>query len=280
MRQWSNWITDHWEVSILTLIALGISTYDLVVSAINPSLILSTDRKIDLILLLLAAYILNAAKRFSLMQTISDRLILSRRAMPRCLDLVRNRLVEVERGIHDQELTFTNRHEVMDALLKMIDGSHKSYHGLNFYGQGWRGRMSEFYDANIGAVRRGVKVTRYFVIKDEYIVNGTLQYFIDEMDRQADQGIHVFFIRESEIKTISHFRNNPIRGIGLFDDQVLVIDRSLVNELDGPIEMVVHWNPNDISQKNPFPHLQGHVKPYLKYRDELATIITSQGRSI
>lgn len=276
MKKWAGWLTENWEVSILTLIALSVSTYSLIVSIINPNLSFSTERKIDLVLLLLAAYVLNAAKRFNQIQTISERLMQSRRSLPRCLNLINNKIMRLEQEFHAQELTFTNRYEVMDALLKMIDASHESYQGLNFYGQGWRGWMNDFYDANIGAVGRGVNVTRYFIIRNEYIENGLIQHFISEMDLQTENGIHVFFIYESDVKLISHFRDNPIRGIGLFDNQVLVVDRSLARESDGAIELIVYWDPDDVLQKNPFPHLQAKVKLYSQYRDELIAMASSR----
>lgn len=169
MKKWFDWFLENWQISILTFISIGVSLYSLVVSIFDPNLALGTDRKIDLILLLLSAYVLNVAKRNKENKLLSERLLIlqeslsSQHSIPYCLSPIVSRVLGLEQEILNKEITFRNHHEVMYGLLKMMDSSLKSYQGLNFYGQGWKGGLNEFYDANIWAVSRGLHMTRYFI---------------------------------------------------------------------------------------------------------------------
>jgi len=276
-----NWVVNNWLVSLLMIIGVGISAYDLAARYISLAPPVDPALKIDLILFLLVAYVLNATLRFNDMNRLLRKRLHFRRGSSSFIETMHAHVTDLEKGLENQKLEISNRHQTMAVLLTMIDKADKSYEGLNFYIGGWKTEMREFYEANVGAARRGVQVTRYFIIQDEHDSPEALQQLLDEMREQAISGIEVYFALERDIRTISYFRNNPIRGIGLLDEEILVIDTSPARRSSGPVEIVVIWDPDEVRAKNPFPQLKRHkiIRSYSDCADELEKLLEDKESS-
>lgn len=205
--------------------------------------------QIDLILFLIATYVLTTTIRLD--QIEGSALPLPKNAFDQSL---RFHIGDIERGIKKQEITFSTRHEALAELLRVVDTAEESYEALNLFTTGWDEEMKGIYEASAGAVDRKIEVSRCFVIRDAY-GPGEYQAQLDAMKSQHDADIAVYYVMESDLKKLTHFRRQPVRSMALVDKKLLVIDTSPSYEDRGITEIRVTWNAEEVAD-NPFVHLR------------------------
>src|SRR4051794_29882766 len=150
--------------------------------------------KTDLILLILGAYVLTVTLRLDQIdRNLQDALPSPSNQYDQSL---RDYISFLREGSKNRHITFSNHHESMSSLLRSIGAAQKSYEALNLYTTGWQGGMRELYDASVDAVRRKVDVWRCFVIREQY-APGEFEVQIKAMTKQNNDGIHVFWVKES-----------------------------------------------------------------------------------
>jgi len=226
---------------------------------------LTEAAKTDLIILILGAYILTVTLRLDQIdRNLQDALPSPSNQYDKDL---RGHISSLREGSKNRHITFSNHHESMTSLLRSIGAAQESYEALNLYTTGWQGGMRELYDASVDAVRRKVDVWRCFVIHDQY-APGEFEIQIKAMAEQNNDGIHVFWVKESDLNKMPFFRENPLRSMALVDSAWLLVDTSPADRGDSPrgdspSETMVTWVPAEVA-KNPFSQLKtyGYIKPF------------------
>jgi hypothetical protein len=247
-----SWILRNLYDIILVGVAVGIVIYDQIAKYIGWAE-LKADSKIDFLLLLIAGYVIKSVMEFRQLGRMRDYLTPRFRSKPHpFISHLFEFLDSIENGVRDEKLEFCNRHESMAMMLRMMDSCQSSFHGLNYYSGGWKTGWKEYYNASMGALRRGVKVNRFFLVRDEFCSSGLMNVLVDEMEKQSNLGINVYFLFESSIDMIPYFRKNPLRGCSLYDETILSYDTSPSRRDDTPDEITVTWNTDEVKKRNPF----------------------------
>ncbi|MGK7887198.1 MAG: hypothetical protein AB4057_21545 [Crocosphaera sp.] len=248
---------------IIIILAIGVSSYDLTISFFGflaPAI--SIEKKTTLILLLLTLFVTDTTLMLRSILTSFDFQFVPKnsKSLP-IVKLLSSELNDQINGINNKRVIYQNRYDSMAAWIKLMDNCTKSYEGLNFY---FRGNeklalaMEDLLMANIDAVKRGVKVRRYFIIPVDDAFKNSCEELKIEMEKQNKQGIEIYFILASDLKHIKFFRHRTIKPAGWCDDQVLAVDLSRAEYNSSPEEIVVTWDQDEINKINPFPHLKGN----------------------
>lgn len=241
---------------------------------------LTEAAKTDLIIFILGTYILAVTLRLDQIdRSLQDTLPSPSNQYDQSL---RDYISFLRDGSKSGHITFSNHHESMTSLLRSIGAAQKSYDALNLYTTGWQGGMRELYDASVDAVRRKVDVWRCFVIREQY-APGEFEIQIKAMARQNHDGIHVYWVKESDLNKMPYFRENPLRSMALVDSEWLLVDTSPADRGDSPrgdspSETMVTWVPAEVA-RNPFSQLKtyGYIKQFqeaelIKLKEESAKL--------
>ena len=159
-----NWIIKNWRTSVLIVVAMAIVAYEIIAKYMGIVQPIAPDAKVDLVLVLLAGFVINASVEFYHLSKLQNlQAFRPRRSIHPFIDAEYQYVDLIENGIQAGKLEFSNKTPILMAtLLRMIDNARLSYDGLNFYLGGWKTGMSEFFSANIGAVQRRVKVRDFY----------------------------------------------------------------------------------------------------------------------
>jgi hypothetical protein len=223
-------------------------------------------------LALLAAYALNDAIKLNAFEDFKEiHLPKPRKNSSEFTNETYKFIDSLENGMQDEAIELNNRHDSMATLLRLIDSADKTYDAMNYYLGGWKTGMKEFFEANLGAIQRGVRIRRCFILREEFRSSELVTQLLDEMEKQTKLGMQIFFVPETELQRIPYYRKTPLRGTGLYDGKILSYDTSIVRHSETPVGIRITWNEKEVKDKNPFPHLfsSGVVKSYPKDKNEL-----------
>ncbi|MCA9910554.1 MAG: hypothetical protein KC519_17985, partial [Anaerolineae bacterium] len=195
------------------------------------------------------------------------------------LSALHQRMYGIESQISQGRIEVNTRPESLLMLVTMVESAHRTVDAINYYMGTWQKRLKDYFEANIQAVKRGVKVRRVFILRPENSAyqqrdfphyTGTEIY--EEMQRHAAKGIEVYYVEEADAKEHIYGDLQPF-GLVLCDESVLL----KVNAKPGadPTEIHVYWKSEAVNNQNLFrkifdPGNQKYVKPFSPDDEALA----------
>lgn len=256
---------QHWSTLALIILSLTIVFYDVIAKFTNWYSVIDKELKIDLVLVILVGYITESAiGRMKLKNTVDYLAAKTKRKTNSFVENISEYITQLDSGLNTGRLIFYNRQDSLSAMFRLMESARISYQGLNYYESGWQTIMKEFLEANVSAVHRGINVKRYFVLREHISVVQEKHLLLSTMQKHHDNGIKLFFIFEKDLKKIKFFRNFSIRGMGIYDGNIVSYDAAPTGTQEGPTEIIISWIWEEVLQKNPFPHLEksGLLKSY------------------
>ena len=157
--------------------------------------------------------------------------------------------------------------ESMHELIRILKTTHSKYQALNHYIYGWNTTMEYQYRANVEAVKRGVEVSRTFIISDDIFMSSEkLNNLLEIFETQKKDGIKVFYGLQRELKNDSDYHKYTLLDAGLSDDAVFAKVTAFSIKGPQPAHIKIIWDKNTIKKHNPFPFLEKspHIKPFDK----------------
>ena len=162
-----------------------------------------------------------------------------------------------------------NEDESMHELIRILKTTSSKYQALNHYIFGWNTIMEYQYRANVEAVKRGVEVSRVFIIPDNIFMSSEkILNLLRIFETQKKDGIMVFYGLQSELKSDSDYHKYMVLNAGLSDDAVFATVTAFSTKGPQPAHIKIIWDKNKIKKQNPFPFLE--KSPYIKPFDENA----------
>ena len=155
--------------------------------------------------------------------------------------------------------------ESMHELIRILKTTHSKYQALNHYIFGWNTTMAYQYRANLEAVKRGVEVSRTFIISDDtFMSSEKLNNLLEILATQKKDGIKVFYGLQRELKNESGYHKYTLLDAGLSDDAVFATVTAFSIKGPQPAHVKIIWDKNTIKEQNPFPFLEKspHIKPF------------------
>ena len=81
---------------------------------------------------------------------------------------------------------------------------------VNYYVFGWNDEMEFLYRTNVAAVKRGIEVTRTFIVSEETLHNAAmLENLLAIMATQSRAGIKVYYGLHRELAKDAWYINTP-----------------------------------------------------------------------
>jgi hypothetical protein len=155
--------------------------------------------------------------------------------------------------------------ESMHELIRILKTTHSKYQALNHYIFGWNTTMEYQYRANVEAVKRGVEVSRTFIISDDtFMSSEKLNNLLEILATQKKDGIKVFYGLQRELKNEPGYHKYTLLDAGLSDDAVFATVTAFSIKGPQPAHVKIIWDKNTIKEQNPFPFLEKspHIKPF------------------
>ena len=88
----------------------------------------------------------------------------------------------------------------MYELIRIVKTTQSSYHAINYDVFGWNDVLEFLYRTNVAAVKRGIEVTRTFIVSDDTLQNAVmLENLLEIMATQSRDGIKVYYGLHREI---------------------------------------------------------------------------------
>ncbi|MEM8721885.1 MAG: hypothetical protein AAGE84_21740, partial [Cyanobacteria bacterium P01_G01_bin.39] len=217
-----------------------------------------THAQLDLIAFLTATYILTSTIRL-------DIISLNQQKLPPFTEnfydsLVREQIDFLSDGIKKNEIVFDNSKESIFQLLKLLDNAQESYEAINTYTESWKKEINDLSQASIAAVEKGIKVSRCFILKNNYF-EGELEEQFKEMKKEEEGGIEVFYIEENDIGKMPFFRDNNLRSMALVDSKILATDTSPRGASGGVTSITIIWKKSKVIN-NPFKQIMKYEKKF------------------
>ena len=126
-------------------------------------------------------------------------------------------LETIERGTIETK----DEDESMHELIRILKTTHSKYQALNHYIYGWNTTMEYQYRANVEAVKRGIEVSRTFLISDETLTcSEKLNNLLEIFETQKKDGIKVFYGLQRELKKDPDYHKYTLLDAGLSDNAV------------------------------------------------------------
>ena len=155
--------------------------------------------------------------------------------------------------------------ESMHELIRILKTTHSKYQALNHYIFGWNTTMEYQYRANVEAVKRGVEVSRTFIISDDtFMSSEKLNNLLEILETQKKDGIKVFYGLQRELKNEPGYQKYILLDAGLSDDAIFATVTAFSIKGPQPAQVKIIWDKNTIKEQNPFPFLEKspHIKPF------------------
>ena len=155
--------------------------------------------------------------------------------------------------------------ESLHELIRILKTTRSKYQALNHYIYGWNTTIEYQYRTNVEAVKRGVEVSRTFIISDDVFMSSeTLNNLLEIFETQKKDGIKVFYGLQREMKNESGYHKYTLLDAGLSDDAVFATVTAFSIKGPQPAHVKITWNKNTIKEQNPFPFLEKspHIKPF------------------
>ncbi len=158
-----------------------------------------------------------------------------------------------------------NEDHSLRELVRMIRTTQERYIAVDHHIFGWRKEVESFYKANLEALRRGVSITRIFVLLDEVLEDlSQLEGLLSYMDLQQKDGIEVKYALQRDLNQDEAYAPFSLMTAGLSDGRVLA--RVIALSLRGrqPAKLIITWDPEEVGNQNPFLYFLSspHVHPY------------------
>ena len=153
----------------------------------------------------------------------------------------------------------------MYELIRIVKTTQSSYHAINYDVFGWNDVMEFLYRTNVAAVKRGIDVTRTFIVSEDTLQNAVmLENLLDIMATQSRDGIKVYYGLHREIIKDPGYNQNAIIDAGLSDGVVLAQVKAVSIYGPQPSYLDITWDKEILKKKNPFPFLKNsaHIYPY------------------
>jgi len=155
--------------------------------------------------------------------------------------------------------------ESLHELIRILKTTRSKYQALNHYIYGWNTTIEYQYRANVEAVKRGVEVSRTFIISDDVFMSSEkFNNLLEIFETQKKDGIKVFYGLQRELKNDPDYHKYTLLDAGLSDDAVFATVTAFSIKGPQPAHVKITWNKNTIKEQNPFPFLEKspHIKPF------------------
>ena len=176
-----------------------------------------------------------------------------------------NKLIAIElelSGFDKHNVITTNEEETLHELVRILKTTKTKYEALNHYVFGWNTTIDYLYRANVETVKRGVAVSRIFIISDDVLTNtNKLKALIKIMEKQSKDGIKVSYGLKRDVEKDSGYHPFALMDVGLSDDTVFAKVTAVSLIEPQPAGLQITWDENIIKQQNPFPYLK--KSPYI-----------------
>jgi len=190
---------------------------------------------------------------------------LNRASLP---DYASNKLDEISNSlktIADGSIETRDEDQSMHELIRILKTTRSKYQALNHYIFGWNTTMEYQYRANVEAVKRGVEVSRTFIISDDIFMSSEkLNNLLKIFETQKKDGIKVFYGLQRELKNDFDYHKYTLLDAGLSDEAVFATVTAFSIRGPQPAHVKIIWDKNKIKKQNPFPFLEKslHIKPF------------------
>ena len=183
-----------------------------------------------------------------------------------------NKLSSIEQdlaGFEKHQLNTTNEEETLHELVRILKSTKSKYEALNHYIFGWNTTIEYLYRANIETARRGVDVSRIFIVSDDVLANGDkLRAMLKVMETQSKDGIRVSYGLRRDLEKDPTYHPFALMDVGLSDDAVFAKVTAVSLMGPQPAGLQITWDESVIKAQNPFPYLK--KSPYIFAYDESA----------
>ena len=179
-----------------------------------------------------------------------------------------NKLSSIEQdiaGFEKRSLVTTNEEETIHELVRILKSTKSKYEAINHYVFGWSTTIEYLYRANVETAKRGVEVSRIFIVSDDVLSNRSkLEALIKVMDMQKRDGIKVSYGLRRDLEKDANYHPYALLDLGLSDDAVLAKVTAVSLMGPQPAGLQITWDESDIKAQNPFPYLKKslYIFPY------------------
>lgn len=181
------------------------------------------------------------------------------------LDEISKNLKTFSKGVIETKDEDESQHE----LIRILKTTRSKYEALNHYVYGWNTTMEYQYRANIEAVKRGIEISRTFIISNDMLLSPEkLQNLLSILETQKKDGIKVYFGLQRELEKDPDYHKYTLLDAGLSDNAVYVSVTAVSINGPQPAHVKITWDKNTIEKLNPFPYLR--KTPYIHPFDENA----------
>ena len=165
-------------------------------------------------------------------------------------------------GFDKKNVITTNEEETLHELVRILKTTKSKYEALNHYVFGWNTTIDYLYRANVETVKRGVAVSRIFVISDDVLSNSDkLKALVKIMEKQSKDGIIVSYGLKRDVEKDPAYHPFALMDVGLSDGVVFAKVTAVSLIEPQPAGLQITWDENIIKQQNPFPYLK--KSPYI-----------------
>ena len=156
-----------------------------------------------------------------------------------------------------------NEEESLHELIRVVKTTQSSYHAVNFYVFGWNSALELLYRTNVAAVKRGVLVTRTFILSDDILQDSVIfENLLTIMETQSMDGIKVYYGLHRELVKDARYKLYPMIDAGLSDGKVLAQVKAVSLYGPQPSYVDITWDRVRLKKKNPFPFLKNNPRIY------------------
>ena len=157
---------------------------------------------------------------------------------------------------------FKEGHKNIQYMRMAVDNTKKSIKGISVHTpDGWKDYLTPYDNANIEAIKRGVTITRIFIILNKHYKNNSseINSLISVMEKQRKYKTIVKYAFEDEIKEI--LPNVGIYSCALFDNNLFGYDIYSFSG-DHTEEICITWDEKHIKEKNIIPKIENTKHVY------------------
>lgn len=149
------------------------------------------------------------------------------------------------------------------GMVKAAQAAQKSIYGIaHFPPDAWTKEINPYLRENIRAAQNGLDVNRVFVITPDVIYdkkNGELKTYLNDMLEimayQHSKGIKVWYGYIDDIKRSPFYVRKAFVPCAYFDGQYFGWNHRTATSLRFPEKIRITWNPKEIANHCPFPHI-------------------------
>ena len=179
-----------------------------------------------------------------------------------------NKLSSIEQdlsGFDKHYVNTNNEEETLHELVRLLKSTKSKYEALNHYVFGWNTTIEYLYRANVETAKRGVVVSRIFIISDSVLTNSdALQALLKIMETQSRDGIKVSYGLRRDLQKDPKYHPFALMDVGLSDESVFAKVTAVSLRGPQPAGLQITWDENTVKAQNPFPYLKKslYIFPY------------------